>query len=188
MDLLDQSHLCFVCFIEPLPVIDLKVVSSGNTNGNNLNEDGGGGVLQLTWKADAMSWQDAYQVSYAEVLTGSLSSSSSASDSLIVSSVLSLGNNLNQSLNGSSRQQSTSSAVASAAITATTSTDSNVLVVQATRESIEDPSTPIECTLESLLPGRNYSISVKSLSSGVASNDTVVYHTMSKSNNILYIF
>lgn len=151
-----------------------------------MNEDGGGGVLQLTWKADAMSWQDAYQVSYAEVLTGSLSSSSSASDSLIVSSVLSLGNNLNQSLNGSSRQQSTSSAVASAAITATTSTDSNVLVVQATRESIEDPSTPIECTLESLLPGRNYSISVKSLSSGVASNDTVVYHTMSKLNNILY--
>ncbi|XP_022171232.1 tyrosine-protein phosphatase 10D isoform X2 [Myzus persicae] len=171
--------------LKPLPVIDLKVISSGNTNGNNLNEDGGGGVLQLTWKADAMSWQDAYQVSYAEVLTGSLSSSSSASDSLIVSSVLSLGNNLNQSLNGSSRQQSTSSAVASAAITATTSTDSNVLVVQATRESIEDPTTPIECTLESLLPGRNYSISVKSLSSGVASNDTVVYHTMKPSAPII---
>lgn len=160
----------------------MKVISSGNTNGNNLNEDGGGGVLQLTWKADAMSWQDAYQVSYAEVLTGSLSSSSSASDSLLVSSVLALGNNLNQSQNGSSRQQSASSAVsvASAAITATTSTDSNVVVVQATRESIEDPLTPIECTLESLLPGRNYSVSVRSLSSGVASNDTVVYHTMSK--------
>lgn len=161
----------------------MKVISSGNTNGNNLNEDGGGGVLQLTWKADAMSWQDAYQVSYAEVITGSLSSSSSASDSLIVSS---LGNNLNQSQNGSSRQQSTSSAVsvASAAITATTSTDSNVVVVQATRESIDDPLTPIECTLESLLPGRNYSVSVRSLSSGVASNDTVVYHTMSKLNYV----
>lgn len=176
-------------FTEPLPVIDLKVISSGNTNGNNLNEDGGGGVLQLTWKSDAMSWQDAYQVSYAEVISGSLSSSSSASDSLIVSSVLSLGNNLNQSQNGSSRQQSTPSAVAvaSAAITATTSTDSNVLVVQATRESIEDPLTPIECTLESLLPGRNYSVSVRSLSSGVASNDTVVYHTMSKPNIIFSI-
>lgn len=161
----------------------MKVISSGNTNGNNLNEDGGGGVLQLTWKADAMSWQDAYQVSYAEVISGSLSSSSSASDSLLVSS---LGNNLNQSQNGSSRQQSPSSAVsvASAAITATTSTDSNVVVVQATKESIEDPLTPIECTLESLLPGRNYSVSVRSLSSGVASNDTVVYHTMSKLNYV----
>lgn len=171
-----------------MPVIDLKVISSGNTNGNNLNEDGGGGVLQLTWKADPMSWQDAYQVSYAEVVTGSLSPSPPGSDSLIVSSVLSLGggNNLSQSQNGSQRQlQSAASSAAvasaaSAAITATTSTDSNVLVVQATRESIEDPSTPIECTLESLLPGRNYSVSVRALSSSVASNDTVVYHTMSK--------
>lgn len=173
-----------------MPVIDLKVVSSGNAIGNNLNEDGGGGVLQLSWKANPTSWQDAYQVSYAEVITGSLSSSSSASDSLIVSSVLSLGNNYNQSQNGSSQQQSASSAVAvataaSAAITATTSTDSNVLVVQATKESIEDPLTPIDCTLESLLPGRNYSVSVRSLSSGVASNDSVVYHTMSKPNKIM---
>lgn len=162
-------------YLEPLPVIDLKVISSGNTNGN---DDGGSGVLQLTWKADPMSWQDAYQVSYAEVITGSISSSSSSSDTLVVSSVITLGNNLNQSQNGSSRQLSTS--VASAAITATTSTDSNVLVIQATKESIEDPSIPIDCTLESLLPGRNYSVSVRSLSSGVASNDTVVYHTMSK--------
>lgn len=161
--------------------MDLKIIGSGNSNGN---EDGGGGILQLTWKADSMSWQDAYQVSYAEVLSGSLSSSSSASESLIVSSVLSLGNN--QSQNISSRQQS--SVAASAPITVTTSTDSNVLVVQATRESIEDPSTPIECTLESLLPGRNYSVSVRSLSSGVASNDTVVYHTMSKQNNVDDIF
>lgn len=159
----------------------MKVISSGNTNGN---DDGGSGILQLTWKADPLSWQDAYQVSYAEVITGSLSSSSSSPDSLIVSSVLSLGNNLSQSQNGSSRQLSTSVA----AITATTSTDSNVLVIQATKESIEDPSTPIECTLESLLPGRNYSVSVKSLSSGVASNDTIVYHTMSKINKILLYF
>lgn len=168
-----------------MPVIDLKVVSSGNAIGNNVNEDGGGGILQLTWKANPTSWQDAYQVSYAEVITGSISSSSSASENLIASSVLSLGNNFNQSQNGSS-QQSASSAVAvataaSAAITATTSTDSNVLVVQATKESIEDPLMPIDCTLESLLPGRNYSVSVRSLSSGVASNDSVVYHTMSKS-------
>lgn len=169
-------------------MIDLKVVSSGNTNGNNLNEDGGGGVLQLTWKADGASWQDAYQVSYAEVVTGSLSSSQSASDSLLVSSVLlGGGNNLSQSQNGSQRQlQSVASAaavaVASAASAATTSTDSNVVVVQATKESIEDPTTPIECTLESLLPGRNYSVSVRALSSNVPSNDTVVYHTMSKSN------
>lgn len=131
-----------------------------------------------------MSWQDAYQVSYAEVTTGSLASSSSASDTLAVTSVLSLGNN--QFQNGSLRQQSTS-AVASA-ITATTSTDSNVLVIQATKESIENPLTPIECTLESLLPGRNYSVSVRALSSGVASNDTVVYHTMSKSSIIYDIF
>ncbi|VVC36919.1 Hypothetical protein CINCED_3A015609 [Cinara cedri] len=164
--------------LKPLPVLDLKIISSGNSNGN---EDGGGGILQLTWKADSMSWQDAYQVSYAEVLTGSLSSSSSASESLIVSSVLSLGNN--QSQNISSRQQS--AVAASAPITVTTSTDSNVLVVQATRESIEDPSTPIECTLESLLPGRNYSVSVRSLSSSVASNDTIVYHTMKPSAPII---
>lgn len=169
---------------EPLPVIDLKVISSGNTN--ILNEDGGGGILQLTWKSDPLSWQDAYQVSYAEVTTGSISSSSSASDSLIVSSVLSSGNNYSQLLNGSSRQQSVAS-VASSAITATTTTDSNVLVVQATKESIEDPLTPIECTLESLLPGRNYSVSVRSLSSSVPSNDTVVYHTMSMFNFIHYV-
>lgn len=162
-----------------MPVIDLKVVNSGNSNGNNLNDDGGGGILQLVWKADTMSYQDAYQVSYAEVLTGSLTTSSSSSDSLI-SSVL-LQNSINQSLNSSSRIQPPSSvAVSTAAITATTSTDSNVLVVQATKESIDDPSSPIECTLESLLPGRNYSVSVRSLSAGVSSNDTVVYHTMSK--------
>lgn len=140
-----------------------------------MNDDGGGGVLQLTWKSDPLSWQDAYQVSYAEVITGTLSSSSSATDSLIVSSILSSGNNFNQSLNNTLRQQSSSLAVA-----VTTSTDSNVLVVQATKESIENPLIPIECTLESLLPGRNYSVSVRSLSSGVASNDTVFYHTMSK--------
>jgi len=114
-----------------------------------------------------MSWQDAYQISYTEIITGL---SSSASESLITSSVLSLGNNLNQSQNASLRPSS---------ITATTSADSNIIVVQATKESIEDPSIIIECTLESLLPGRNYSVSVRSLSSGVASNDTFVYYTMS---------
>lgn len=120
----------------------------------------------LTWKSDAMSWQDAYQISYAEIITG-LTSTSSASESLIPSSVLPLGNN--QSQNSSSRQ----------AIISTTTSDSNIVVVPATKESIEDPSSSIECTLESLLPGRNYSISVRSLSSGVTSNDTVIYHTMS---------
>jgi len=159
-------------FTEPLPIIDLKITNSGNSN--NLSDDGSGSLLQLSWKTDIMSWQDAYQVSYAEVISGSISSSS-ASDPLTVTSVLSLGNNPNQSQNSSLRQQPTS-----AVLTATTSTDSNVLIIQATKESMENPLTPIECTLESLLPGRNYSVSVKALSSGVASNDTVVYHTMSK--------
>lgn len=154
----------------PLPVINLKVVNSGNSNGNTLNDDWESGILQLTWNADPLSWQDSYLVSYVEITSGILSSSSSATDSLIASS----GNNLNQFQNDSLRQQSSSLAVS-----VTTSTDSNVLVVQATKESIENSLTPIRCKLESLLPGRNYSVSVRSMSSGVSSNDTIIYHTMS---------
>lgn len=145
----------------------MKVTSSANSNENNLNEDNG---VLLKWKADAMSWQDAYQISYAEIITG-LTSSSSASESLIASSVLTSGNNFSQSQNGSLRQ--------AVITTATISTDSNIIVISAFKESIEDQSMPIECTLESLLPGRNYSISVRALSSDVASNNTVVYYTMS---------
>lgn len=156
----------------------MKVINSGNSN--NLSEDGSSSLLQLSWKTDIISWQDAFQVSYAEVISGSIASSS-ASDPLTVTSVLLLGNNPNQSQNGSLRQQSTP-----AVLTATTSTDSNVLIIQATKESMENPLTALECTLESLLPGRNYSISVKALSSDVASNDTVVYHTMSKKINYTF--
>ncbi|XP_050434871.1 tyrosine-protein phosphatase 10D-like isoform X2 [Adelges cooleyi] len=176
--------------LKPLPVIDLKIARVEDS------------VLTLQWAPDSASYQDAYQVAYTEVVSntgagiGQLPGATETTATVVAAGIGISGGVIQQqqqlqqtSASQSSQQQQSSAGAA----------DSNVIIVPAANQVTADSggggtgvgnsNNLVECTLDALLPGRNYSIAVRALSgTGVglaASNDTIVYHTMKPSAPII---
>ncbi|XP_050528950.1 tyrosine-protein phosphatase 10D-like isoform X1 [Daktulosphaira vitifoliae] len=162
--------------LKPLPVTDLKIARVEDS------------VLTLHWQPDPASYQDAYQVAYTEVVSnagagvGQLPIGPETTSAVALPGAVLLQP---QAISSSSSQQSSAGAA-----------DSNVIIVSAASQGNSEMGSSnnnnlnvVECTLDALLPGRNYSISVRALSGngvGLAtSNETIVYHTMKPSAPII---